>query len=169
MSKEDDIEDLLGTKPAKAKGTDALKAAKAPGKAPAKAEPAAPAKAAKPKAEAKVATPAKKAPKAAPVVTTLTKTSKAKPKAAPAATERAAKDPIEWADGEKEKLTKKLLDKVRKEAKGINSKDTAEFLGISTRKQRPLLYSLQRSEHIVLKPGDSPVAGMLIKIGKAGK
>jgi hypothetical protein len=160
MSKDNDIDELLGdTKPAKAKGTDALKAAKAPKKAAPVAEFTPPAKAAKPKAEAKVATPTKKAPKAAP----------AKPKAKAEVVERAAKDPIEWADGEKEKLTKKLLDKVRKEAKGINSKDTAEFLGISTRKQRPLLYSLQRSEHIVLKPGDSPVAGMLIKIGKAGK
>lgn len=163
MTKDTDINDLLGDKPAKAKGTDALKAAKPPAKASPKAEPAAPAKPAKAKAEAKVATPAKKAPKAKPAKVP------AKPKAKVEPVERAAKDPIEWADGEKEKLTKKLLDKVRKEAKGINSKDTAEFLGISTRKQRPLLYSLQRSEHIVLKPGDSPVAGMLIKIGKAGK
>lgn len=163
MSKDTDINDLLGdAKPAKAKGTDALKAAKGPSKAAPKAEPAAPAKPAKAKPEAKVATPAKKAPKAA-----AAPAKKAKAKAEPV--ERAAKDPIEWADGEKEKLTKKLLDKVRKEPKGINSKDTAEHLGISTRKQRPLLYSLQRSEHIVLKPGDSPVAGMLIKIGKAGK
>ncbi|MFM7010068.1 MAG: hypothetical protein ACKO0Z_12185 [Betaproteobacteria bacterium] len=160
-----DIDDLLGelesgkdaslVKPAKAKPAAKAKAtpvAKPVAKkaaAPAKATPA-PAKKAAPVAAKKVvakATPApakKVAAKAAPVV-------KAKP---------AVRNPenfIVFADGEREALSKRIKQMVRKPT---NSRDLATKLEIHSRKLRRVLYGMEKAGTIKLVPGTSRKHGM---------
>lgn len=152
MSKANDVEDLLGeTTPAKkapAKKAATKEAAPAAKKAPAKKaaaeEPAkkAPAK----KAAAKEEAPAK-APKA-----------KAEPK------ERVAKEPVTFAEGERDELIKRIKANCKKP---INSRDLAAKLGIDTRKLRPCLYTAQKRGIVDLEPGASPVAGMTVSLAAA--
>ncbi len=145
MTKQSDIDDLLGeAKPAKTKAK-----AAAP-KADAKAEKPAAKKAAAPKAEAKPA----KADKAAAAPAKPAKADKA---AAPKA--KAVKEPVVFADGEREDLMKRAAKLVKKP---ITSKDLAAKLEIPTRKLRPVLYSMQRAGSVVLELGASRTAGLTV-------
>lgn len=152
MSKANDVEDLLGettAKPkAKAKAAPAKEAAPAAKKTAAKkeaaAEPAAKTKAPAKKAAAEAEAPAAKAPKA-----------KAEPK------ERVAKEPVTFAEGERDELIKKIKANCKKP---INSRDLAAKLGVETRKLRPALYSAQKRGIVDLEPGASPVAGMTVSL-----
>lgn len=141
MTKETDVNDLLGNdtpvteKPAKAKKD----ATKAPAK---KAEKAAPAKKAD-KAPAEKPTKAEKAPKA----------DKAEPK------ERAKKDPIVFAEGEREAIIKRIPKLLKNP---INSKALAEKLDIETRKLRAVLYAMERAGVIALERGASRTSGMTV-------
>lgn len=148
-------EDLLGgkTEPAAKKTAPTKKAPTKKADATEKAAPAtkkAPAK----KADAedllggKKAAPAAK--KAAPAAKKAEKAEK---------TERAAKPPVEFAEGEREELLTKVKRMVKKP---INSRDLAEKLGIETRKLRAVLYSAQRAGIVVLESGASRVAGMTV-------
>lgn len=146
MGKKEDIEDILGD----GKATKGSKKADKPAKTekPAKADK----KAAKPAKEEK---PAKKADKPA-------KAAKAEK---PAKEEKAARvrEPVEFEDGEKEALSKKVLKAVTKAGKGgIVSKDLAATLEIKTRKLRAVAYSMERAGEIKLKPGASRAAGMTL-------
>lgn len=136
MSKQDDIEDLLGddapkTKPAK----------KAPAKA-AEAKPAAKKAAIKVEAEPKVA--AKKA---------AVKAEPAEPK------EKVAKEPVSFAEGERDELYEKIKRTVKKD---INSRDLAAKLELDSRKLRTVLYSMVKRGEIALTPGESKVSGMTV-------
>jgi len=141
MTKETDVNDLLGNdtpvteKPAKAKKD----ATKAPAK---KAEKAAPAKKAD-KAPAEKPAKAEKAPKA----------EKAEPK------ERAKKDPIVFAEGEREAIIKRIPKLLKNP---INSKALAEKLEIETRKLRAVLYAMERAGVIALERGASRTSGMTV-------
>lgn len=152
MSKANDVEDLLGETPAKkpaAKKAPAKDAAPAAKKTAAKKE-ADPEPAAKVKAPAKKAAaeaPAEKAPKA-----------KAEPKA------RVAKEPVTFAEGERDELIKRIKANCKKP---INSRDLAAKLGVETRKLRPALYSAQKRGIVDLEPGASPVAGMTVSLAAA--
>ncbi|MBV5296642.1 MAG: hypothetical protein JZU64_00555 [Rhodoferax sp.] len=144
MTKETDVNDLLGNdtpvteKPAKAKKD----APKAPAK---KADKAAPAKKAD-KAPAEKPAKAEKAPKA----------DKAEPKVAK---ERAKKDPITFAEGEREAIIKRIPKLLKNP---INSKTLAEKLEIETRKLRAVLYAMERAGVIALERGASRTSGMTV-------
>lgn len=139
MTKETDVNDLLGNdtpvteKPAKAKKD----ATKAPAEKPAKKADKAPAE-----------KPAKadKAPKA----------DKAEPKVAK---ERAKKDPITFAEGEREAIIKRIPKLLKNP---INSKTLAEKLEIETRKLRSVLYAMERAGVIALERGASRTSGMTV-------
>lgn len=141
MTKETDVNDLLGNdttvteKPAKAKKD----ATKAPAK---KAEKAAPAK------------KADKAPAEKPAKTV--KAEKAEPKVAK---ERAKKDPITFAEGEREAIIKRIPKLLKNP---INSKTLAEKLEIETRKLRAVLYAMERAGVIALERGASRTSGMTV-------
>lgn len=139
MTKANDVADLLGEDTPKtdkpAKKVAAKKAAPV-----AEAKPAAKKVAAKP-----AAAPAKKA---------------AAPKAEKAPKEKAAKEPITFEEGERDALYKRIKQIVK--TKSINSRDLAAKLEISTRKLRPVLYSLQGQGAVTLELGSSKVAGMTV-------
>lgn len=145
MSKANDIEDLLGDAPAKAKKAPAAKKAeaKAPAakKAVAKAEP-----------EAKVKAPAKKAAKVEDDIL-----GEAPTKAAPS-----KKAPISFAEGERQALADAVTAHFKRSKKGINSKDLATKLETETRKLRVVLYALAAKGVVSLEPGASKVAGMTV-------
>jgi len=145
MSKANDIEDLLGDAPAKAKKAPAAKKAeaKAPAakKAVAKAEP-----------EAKVKAPAKKAAKVEDDIL-----GEAPTKAAPS-----KKAPISFAEGERQALADAVTAHFKRSKKGINSKDLATKLETETRKLRVVLYALVAKGVVSLEPGASKVAGMTV-------
>lgn len=106
-------------------------------------------KADKPAAKAKAETaPAKKAKADKPAAE------------APAKKAKKAKEPIVFAEGEKEEIAKKVLKIVNKAE--ASSKDIAAKLGIATRKLRPVLYSMSRAGEVVLEAGESRVAGMMV-------
>jgi hypothetical protein len=149
MSKQNDIEDLLGDAPAKAKKAPAAKKAapvveaKTPAKkAVAKAEP-----------EAKVKAPAAK--KAAKVEDDIL--GEAPAKAAPS-----KKAPISFAEGERQTLADAVTAHFKRSKKGINSKDLAVKLETETRKLRVVLYALVSKGVVSLEPGASKVAGMTV-------
>lgn len=154
MSKANDVEDLLGETPAKKapakKAAPAAKTAKTKAPADAAAQAAAKAKAPAKKAAAKEEAPTAKAPKA--------KKEAAEPK------ERAAKEPVTFAEGERDELIKRVKANCKKP---INSRDLAAKLGIETRKLRPVLYSAQKKGIVDLLPGSSPVAGMTVSLAAA--
>lgn len=130
MAKKEDIDDLLGDN----------------------GEAAAP----KTKAKAKpAAAPAETAPKAP------AKKAKAAPVEEVEETEKVARvrEPVEFAEGEKEDLEKRVKKLVRKD---INSKELAAKLEIPTRKLRQVLYSMQRAGTIALTPGESRANGMTV-------
>jgi len=141
MTKENDVNDLLGTDtPATAKPSKGKKdAPKAP------AAKAVPAKKAAPAAKADKATTEKpaKAPKAEPKV----------------AKERAKKEPVEFAEGEREALIKRIPKLLKNP---INSKALAEKLEIPTRKLRAVLYQMDRAGFVTLERGASRTAGMTV-------
>lgn len=133
MSKQADIEDLLGGETKPTKKTAAKKTA------PAKTEPAAkkaPAKKAAVKEEAEVEAPAEKA--------------------------KRVKEPIRFDEGERQTITDGVTAHFKRSKKPINSKDLAEKLGTETRKLRLVLYALQSKGSIVLESGASKVAGMTV-------
>jgi hypothetical protein len=102
------------------------------------------AKKAAPKAEA---APAKKAAKeAAP----------AEPK------EKTKKEPITFAEGERQLITDSVTAHFKRSKKPINSKDLAAKLETETRKLRVVLYSLVKKGVVALEPGESKVAGMTV-------
>jgi hypothetical protein len=155
-----DIDDLLGE----------LEGSKPAAKPEATAKPEkTPAKKAKPVAK-KAAAPAKKAPaKAAPAPA---KKAAAKPAKAPAkaaakpvakaapAKAAATRNPanfIVFADGEREALSKRIKQMVRKPT---NSRVLAEKLEIHSRKLRRVLYGMERAGTIKLVPGTSRKHGM---------
>jgi len=150
MSKQNDIEDLLGDAPAKGKKAPASKKAapvveaKAPAakKAVAKAEP-----------EAKVKAPAAK--KAAKVEDDIL--GEAPAKAAPS-----KKAPISFAEGERQALADAVTAHFKRSKKGINSKDLATKLETETRKLRVVLYALVTKGVVSLEAGASKVAGMTV-------
>jgi len=135
MTKANDVADLLGedttTKPAKK-----VAAKKA---APVKAE----AKPAAKKVAAKAEAPAP--------------TKKIKADKAPAAKKQ--KEPVVFAEGERDELYARIKKLVKKP---INSKDLAVKLEIDTRKLRPVLYSLQSQGVVALELGSSKVAGLTV-------
>lgn len=143
MGKKDDIEDLLGDT-----GGDTKKPAK---KADAKAE----------KAPAK----GKKEAAAAPEKKAATKKAKAEPapakgkakKEAAEPKERAKREPVTFAEGERDELIKQIKKLVKKP---INSKDLAAKMEIPTRKLRPVLYSAQSQGIVSLTSLGAPVLGM---------
>jgi hypothetical protein len=137
MSKKDDIDDLLGDT-APAKKTAAKKVAPKADEKPAK----------KAKAEPEAAAPAaKKAPKAEVA---------AEPK------EKAKKEPITFAEGERQTIADAVTAHFKRSKKPINSKDLAAKLETETRKLRVVLYSLVKKEVVQLEPGESKVAGMTV-------
>lgn len=151
-AKNADIDDLLGDTPA--------------------AKPAAKKAAAKP--AAKAAAPAKPAAKAAPAKKAAAadeddllggkpKAKAAKPAAepkAPAEKKPRVREPIEFEDGEKEKLTKAIGKMVAKGPKA--SRDIAENLGIKTRKLRQVLYSMKRQGLVNLDLSGARAQGMTV-------
>lgn len=141
-----DIDDLLGelegSKPA-AKPEATAKPAKAPAK---KAAPAPAKKAAVKTAKAPAKTVTKPVAKAAP----------AKAMAKPVATRNPANF-IVFADGEREALSKRIKQMVRKPT---NSRTLAEKLEIHSRKLRRVLYGMERAGTIKLVPGTSRKHGM---------
>jgi hypothetical protein len=142
VSKAENVDDLLGgDAPAAAKKAPAKKAPAKKAEKPAKEEkPAKGKKEAKPAAKA----PAKKAAAAEPVARTRT--------------------PIQFEEGERDKLYGKIekqLPKIDKK-KGINSRELAEKLGTETRKLRVCLYTMVGRGQVVLKSGESKVAGMMV-------
>ena len=168
MSKDKDIDDLLGEAP---KGKKAAKAAapKADAKkaaAPAKPETKADAKkadtkkAAAPKADAKKAAAPAKGKKAADDDDLLG--GKSAKKAATPAKDKAprVREPIEFEEGEKDKLIKLVGKAVQKGPK--SSRDLATNLGIKTRKLRQVLYSMQRQGVVRLELGGARAQGMTV-------
>lgn len=148
MSKQNDIEDLLGDAPAKGKKAPAAKKA-----APVvEAKPAAKKVAAKAEPEAKVKAPAKKAAKVEDDIL-----GEAPAKAAPS-----KKAPISFAEGERQTLADAVTAHFKRSKKGINSKDLAAKLETETRKLRVVLYALVAKGVVSLEPGASKVAGMTV-------
>lgn len=110
--------------------------------------------------------PAKKTTPAKKVAAVKEEAKPAAKKAAPAkkavvkeAAERPAREPIEFAEGERDELYKKIKKMVKK---AINSRELAEKLEIPTRKLRVVLYSMAKREEITLEPGESKVQGMTV-------
>ena len=150
MSKQDDINDLLG---------DTAEAKPAKKVAAKKAAPA-----------AEVKAPAKKvAAKAAPVVEAKTAPAKkavAKKEEdllgeAPAKV-KSVKAPISFAEGERQALADAVTTHFKRSKKAINSRDLATKLETETRKLRVVLYALVAKGVVALTPGESKVAGMTV-------
>lgn len=145
MSKQEDINDLLGdapAKPAKGKAKPAAKAAKP------KAEAAKPAKkvSVKPKAEAEAPAKPAKAAKA--------------PKAEATEKPKRVRTPIVFEEGEVDELTKRVKQLVKKSAQ--NSKDISERLEIPTRKLRQVLYRMKRQGLVTLDLAGAKAQGMTV-------
>ena len=148
MSKQNDIDDLLGDAPA----TKAKKAPAAKKAAPvAEAKPAAK-KTAKAEPEAKVKAPAAK--KAAKVEDDILGEAPVKAKS--------VKAPISFAEGERQALADAVTSHFKRSKKGINSRDLATKLETETRKLRVVLYALVAKGVVSLTPGESKVAGMTV-------
>lgn len=81
--------------------------------------------------------------------------------AAPKAKAKKVKEPVVFAEGERDELLARIPKLVKKP---INSRDLAVKLEISTRKLRPLLYSLERAEVVKLESGESRLAGMTVSL-----
>lgn len=145
MSKANDIDDLLGDAPVKAKKTPAAKKT-----APA-AEAKAPAKKVAAKAEPEVKA---KAP-------TAKKTAKTEDLLGEAKTP-SKKAPISFAEGERQTIADAVTAHFKRSKKGINSKDLAAKLETETRKLRVVLYGLVAKGVVSLEPGASKVAGMTV-------
>lgn len=142
MSKANDVEDLLGTKPATK--TAAKKAASKADAVEAKSTK----KTAKVKDEAEAeAKPAKKA---------AAKEETAEPKV------RAPKAPISFEEGERATIADGVKTHFKKSKKPINSKDLATKLETETRKLRVVLYTLKNQGVVTLESGESKVAGMTV-------
>lgn len=153
MSKANDVEDLLGeTTPAKKTKTKA---------APAKEAAPAAKKSAKKEATEE---PAKKAPAKKSQVEVAKEAKASKAKAAAEPKEKVAKEPVTFAEGERDELIKRIKANCKKP---INSRDLAAKLGIDTRKLRPCLYTAQKRGIVDLEPGASPVAGMTVSLAAA--
>lgn len=113
------------------------------------------------------AAPAKKTAKAAVEAAPAAKAAKPKAEAteadlfdeAPAKAARTPKEPVEFAEGEREALTKRIKQIVKKP---YNSKELAVKLDIPTRKLRRLLYALKSQGVISLEAGESRVHGMTV-------
>lgn len=133
-------EDLMGTtkKPAAKKAADKAPAKPAAKKAKAEADDEDLLGTKKPAAKKAKADEGEKAPKAKKV-----------------------KEPVVFAEGERDELLAKIPKLVKKP---INSRDLAVKLDISTRKLRPLLYSLERAEIVKLESGESRLAGMTVSL-----
>lgn len=149
MSKTENVDDLLGGDAAKAtkapKAKEPAKAAASPAKAP-KAPKADPAPTAAPKPASKA--PAKPAAKKAPE---------------PAAAPKRERTPLQFEEGERDKLYAKITKAMAKvDKKGINTRELAEKLGTETRKLRVCLYTMVNRGEVKLKAGDSKVAGMTV-------
>lgn len=130
----------------------------------------------KPKGKSK--TPKEAAPDAAPAAAKKGKKAAAEPapEAAPAKKgKKAAKEAeaektgtrgevVRFAEGERQALYDGVTGHFKKSKKPIASKDLAEKLGVSTKKLRPVLYSLAKREAapIVLSLDGSRVGGMTI-------
>ena len=147
MSKQDDINDLLGdaTEAKPAKKVAAKKAAPA-------AEVKAPAK--------KVAAPVVEA-KAAPAKKAVAKKEEDLLGEAPAKV-KSVKAPISFAEGERQALADAVTTHFKRSKKAINSRDLATKLGTETRKLRVVLYALVAKGVVALTPGESKVAGMTV-------
>ena len=81
--------------------------------------------------------------------------------AAPKAKTKKVKEPVVFTEGERDELLARIPKLVKKP---INSRDLAVKLEISTRKLRPLLYSLERAEVVKLESGESRLAGMTVSL-----
>lgn len=151
MATKNDVEDLLG-------GDDKKSAPKKDAKAPAKSAPKKEAASADKKASPKKdeAKPTKVAGKKeeAPAKKPAPKADKAEAKEKPA---RAKREPVTFAEGEREALAKKIKLIVKKP---INSKELAAKLEIETRKLRPVLYTMFGQGLIQLTSLGAPVLGM---------
>lgn len=153
MSKANDVEDLLGETPAKK-----TKAKAAPAKEAAPAKTTKTKAAAEPEKKAPAKKAAAKAEPEAPAKKTKAKAEAAEPK------ERAAKEPVTFAEGERDEIIKRIKANCKKP---INSRDLAAKLEVETRKLRPCLYTAQKRGIVVLTPGASPVAGMTVALAPA--
>ena len=149
MSKQDDINDLLG---------DATEAKPAKKVAAKKAAPAAEAKPAK-KVAAKTE-PVVEA-KAAPAKKAVAKKEEDLLGEAPAKV-KSVKAPISFAEGERQALADAVTTHFKRSKKGINSRDLATKLETETRKLRVVLYALVAKGVVSLTPGESKVAGMTV-------
>jgi hypothetical protein len=89
---------------------------------------------------------------------------KAAPKAEAAAEpkEKAKKEPITFAEGERQAIADAVTAHFKRSKKPINSKDLAAKLETETRKLRVVLYSLVKKEVVQLEPGESKVSGMTV-------
>lgn len=145
-------EDLLGTKAPAKKAPAAKKAAPA-------AKKAAPAKKAAAKTEDLLGgkAPAKKA--AAKDAPAAKKAAPAKKAAAKGDKPARVKEPIVFAEGEREELLGKIKKLVKKP---ISSRELAEKMGLATRKLRAVLYSAQRAGTVTLELAGSRVEGMTV-------
>lgn len=134
MTKASDIDDLLGK-------------AKPVKKVPAKKAEAAPAKKTATK-KAEAAAPAKKAPA----------------KKAEAAPAKKAREPMHFAEGERQSIYDGVTAHFKKSKKPIGSRDLAEKLGVETRKLRVALYSMAKKAEpiIALSLEGSKVGGMTV-------
>lgn len=143
------VEDLVGKTDKPAKKSAAEKPAKA-----------APAKKAAAKTEDLLGTKpkAKKEPAEKPAKAAPAKKAKAEPAEPKAKRERVAKPPVEFAEGEREELIKKI----GKLKAATNSRDLATKLGVDTRKLRTVLYSAERQGLITLELAGSRVEGMTV-------
>lgn len=136
MSKDTDIQELLGT--------DTKKASKKTAAAPAKT--AAPAKKAAAKAKAEAAAPTKK-PAAK------------KPAAKAEAAAPRQREPIVFEEGERDDIAAKVKKAVKKP---ISSKELATKIDVPTRKLRAVLYSMAKKELVSLTLEASRTAGMTV-------
>lgn len=166
-TKDKEIEDLLGDGKKADKPAKAEKAAKAekPAKKEAKAEKAEkPAKAAKKEAKAeKPAKADKKAKGEKPAKEAPWDKAKGKGKDAGEEKPKRQREPIEFEEGEREAIAKKVTKALGKvDKKGINTKELSAKVDVPTRKLRAVLYSMERAGECKLKPGESRAAGMTV-------
>lgn len=82
---------------------------------------------------------------------------------APAKAKR-VREPVVFAEGEKEELMKRIPKLVKKP---ISSKELATKLDIPTRKLRPVLYSLERAGTVSLELAASRAQGMTVSAAAA--
>lgn len=154
MATKNDVEDLLGD--AGDKKSAPKKDTKATDKAPAKTAPKKEAAQADKKAAGKKeeSKPAAKSTKKEEPAAKKTHAKKAYADEKPA---RAKKEPVKFAEGEREEMLKKIKQLVKKP---INSKDLAAKLGVETRKLRPVLYTAYSQGIVDLASLGAPVLGL---------